>query len=148
MSHSAPLLLFIDDLQWANSSTLNLFGFLSMRLHHLPVMLVGTVQHADAIPALQRLITLGRRRHELHLLSLIAFNPEMPYPIFFSASDINPNSVETLSEWLDAKSAGNPFLLSEILAQLRAETILERTSNHLAIGYIAMAEVAGYILTA
>jgi len=68
MSHSAPILLFIDDLQWANSSTLNLFGFLSMRLRHLPVVLVGTVQHADAIPALQRLITLGRRHHELRLL--------------------------------------------------------------------------------
>ncbi len=128
MSHNAPLLLFIDDLQWANSSTLNLFGFLSMRLHHLPVMLVGTVQHADAIPALQRLITLGRRRHELRLLSLTPLTQKSITDLLH-ASDINPNSVETLSEWLDAKSAGNPFLLSEILAQLRAETILERTGD-------------------
>ncbi len=126
MSHSAPLLLFIDDLQWANSSTLNLFGFLSMRLHHLPVVLVGTVQHADAIPALQRLITLGRRRHELRLLSLTPLTQNHITDLL-QASAINPNSVETLSEWLDAKSAGNPFLLSEILAQLRAEAILERT---------------------
>ncbi|RPJ19923.1 MAG: hypothetical protein EHM33_29530, partial [Chloroflexi bacterium] len=76
MTHSVPLLLAIEDLQWANSSTLNLFGFLSMRLHHLPVMLVGTVQHAEAIPALQRLITLGRRRRELHLLSLAPLTRE------------------------------------------------------------------------
>ena len=128
MSHGAPLLLFIDDMQWANSSTLNLFGFLSMRLHHLPVMLVGTVQHADAIPALQRLITLGRRRHELRLLSLTPLT-QNAITNLLRASEINSNSVETLSEWLDAKSAGNPFLLSEILAQLRAETILERTGN-------------------
>ena len=77
MSHNAPLLLFIDDLQWANSSTLNFFGFLSMRLHHLPVMLVGTVQHADAIPALQRLITLGRRRHELRSAFAHTFSTEV-----------------------------------------------------------------------
>jgi DNA-binding SARP family transcriptional activator len=128
MSHGAPLLLFIDDLQWANSSTLNLFGFISMRLQHLPVMLVGTVQHADAIPALQRLITLSRRRHELRLLSLSPLTQKSIADLL-RASDINPNSVETLSVWLDAKSAGNPFLLSEILSQLRAEAILEQTGN-------------------
>jgi tetratricopeptide (TPR) repeat protein len=123
-SHIGPLMLFIDDLQWANSSTLNLFGFLSMRLHHLPVMLVGTVQHADAIPALQRLITLGRRRHELRLLSLAPLTLDAISDLLH-ASNVNSNSAETLSEWLDAKSAGNPFLLSEILAQLRAEGILK-----------------------
>jgi predicted ATPase len=124
MAQSAALVLCIDDLQWANSSTLNLFGFLSMRLHHLPVMLVGTVQHAEAIPALQRLITLGRRRRELRLLSLTPLTL-IAISDLLRASQVNPNSVETLAEWLYAKSAGNPFLLSEILAQLRAEEILD-----------------------
>jgi len=122
-SQSTPLLLFIDDLQWANSSTLNLFGFLAMRLHHLPVMLVGTVQHADAIPALQRLITLGRRR-ELRLLSLSPLTKRAIADLL-RASVVNSSSVESLAEWMDAKSAGNPFLLSEILAQLRTEAILK-----------------------
>ena len=129
-SHSAPLMLFIDDLQWANSSTLNLFGFLSMRLHHLPVMLIGTVQHADDIPALQRLITLGRRRHELHLLSLTPLTAKAISDLLH-ASHVNSDSVETLAEWLNAKSTGNPFLISEILAQLRAEGILQRAGNGL-----------------
>ena len=124
MSRSAPLLLFIDDLQWANSSTLNLFGFLSMRLHHLPIMLVGTVQHADAILSLQRLITLGRRRRELHLLSLSPLTPGA-ISYLLQVSGLDSNSVEMLAEWLVVKSAGNPFLLSEILAQLRAEAILK-----------------------
>ncbi|HET9906888.1 MAG TPA: AAA family ATPase [Anaerolineales bacterium] len=128
MSNNSPLLLFIDDLQWANSSTLNLFGFLSMRLHHLPVMLVGTVQHAEAIPALQRLITLGRRRHELRLLSLTPLT-QVAIADLLRASNVNPGSIETLAEWLNAKSAGNPFLLSEILAQLRTEIILKATSD-------------------
>jgi DNA-binding SARP family transcriptional activator len=128
MSQSAPLLLFIEDLQWANSSTLNLFGFLSMRLQHLPVMLVGTVQHAEAIPALQRLITLGRRRGELRLLSLTPLTHKAILDLLRD-SDVNAGVVETLAEWLNAKSGGNPFLLSEILAQLRAEKILKTTSD-------------------
>ena len=124
MSQGAPLLLIIEDLQWATSSTLNLFGFLSMRLHHLPVLLVGTVQHAEAIPALQRLITLGRRRHQLHLFSLGPLTLEAIDDLL-EASAVNPISVETLAKWLHEKSSGNPFLLSEILAQLRAEGILQ-----------------------
>jgi len=130
MSRSAPLLLFIDDLQWANSSTLNLFGFLSMRLHHLPIMLVGTVQHADSILSLQRLITLGRRRRELHLLSLSPLTPGAISQLL-QVSGIDSNSVEMLVDWLVIKSAGNPFLLSEILAQLRVETILKPSGSGL-----------------
>jgi DNA-binding SARP family transcriptional activator len=123
LSRSAPLLLAIDDLQWANSSTLNLFGFLAMRLGHLPVMLVGTAQRAETIPALQRLITLGRRRGELHFFSLKPLSLEAVTDLLH-ASGLSPASVETLAEWLHAQSGGSPFILAEILAQLRAEAIL------------------------
>jgi predicted ATPase len=37
---------------------------------------------------------------------------------------VNLNSVTTLSEWLYERSGGNPFILIEILTQLRAEKIL------------------------
>ncbi len=132
LSQNGPVLLFIEDLQWANSSTLNLFGFLALRLQHLPVMLVGTVQHAEAIPALQRLITLGRRRHELRLLSL---SPLTQHSIveLLQASHANAEVVETLADWLNAKSAGNPFLLTEILAQLRTEKILKVEKDALSV---------------
>jgi DNA-binding SARP family transcriptional activator len=120
---SAPLLLAIEDLQWANSSTLNLFGFLAMRLRHLPVMMVGTVQRAEAIPALQRLVTLGRRRGELHVLSLAPL-PLEAVTILLRVSGVNPESVAALADWLHERSGGSPFILTEILAQLRAESIL------------------------
>jgi DNA-binding SARP family transcriptional activator/predicted ATPase len=128
LTRSVPLLLAIEDLQWANSSTLNLFGLLSMRTHHMPVLLVGTVQHAEAIPALQRLITLGRRRGELHLLTLAPLTRENITTLLRSSA-VELTSVDALSEWLHARSTGNPFLLSEILAQLRAEEILYPAGN-------------------
>jgi DNA-binding SARP family transcriptional activator len=123
LTHSVPLLFAVEDLQWANSSTLNLFGFLSMRIQHLPVILVGTVQHAEAIPALQRLITLGRRRGELHLLSLTPLSRE-DVSALLNRKGIDTDSVNTLAAWLHARSSGSPFLLSEILSQLQAEGIL------------------------
>jgi DNA-binding SARP family transcriptional activator len=123
LTRSAPLLLAIEDLHWANSSTLNLFGLISMRIHHLPVLLVGTVQHAEAIPALTRLITLGRRRGALNLLPLTPLTREN-IAVLLQAAGLDSLSADTLIEWLYARSTGNPFLLAEILAQLRAEEIL------------------------
>ena len=128
LSQSSPLLFRIEDLQWANSSTLNLFGFLSMRLPQLPVLLVGTVQHAEAIPALQRLITLGRRRGQLQLHSLAPLTLEAIVDLLHG-SGVNLISLESLAHWLHDKSSGNPFLLSEILAQLRTEGILQPEGN-------------------
>jgi tetratricopeptide (TPR) repeat protein len=95
-----------------------------MRLIHLPVMLVGTAQNGEAIPALQRLISLGRRRGELRLLSLTPLSQKAITDLL-RASAVDANAADTLTEWLNAKSLGNPFLLNEILAQLRTERILK-----------------------
>jgi DNA-binding SARP family transcriptional activator len=123
LTRGAPLLLTIDDLHWANSSTLHLFGFLAARLRTMPVLLVGTVQRAEAIPALQRLLLLGRRHGDVHLFSLPPLSPGAVTTLL-QASGVSPTSVTTLAEWLHERSGGSPFILTEILAQLRTEAIL------------------------
>jgi len=123
LTHAAPLLLTIDDLQWANSATLRLFGFLATRLYNLPVMLVGTVQRAEALPALQRLVIYGRHRGDVHLVSLSPFTAEDVTRLIHGLG-ISPASAATFAEWLYERSGGNPFILKEILAQLQAEAIL------------------------
>lgn len=127
---AVPLLLVIEDLHWANSSTLNLFGFLAMRLQHLPVLLIGTVQQPEAIPALQRLIGLQRHRGALSVLHLAPLGAGDVIDIL-RESGIDSASAESLGEWLVAHSAGNPFLLTEILAQMRAERILQSAGDRL-----------------
>ncbi len=111
LTHNLPLMLIIEDLQWANSSTLNLFGFLAMRLQRLPVLLISSVQHADSIPALQRLISLGRRKGELDLLPLAPLTLE-GVTALLRASAVEAGSTEDLAEWLYVRSTGSPFLLT------------------------------------
>lgn len=134
LTRSTPLLLTIDDLQWANSPTLHLFGFLATRLRHLPVLLVGTVQRAESLPALQRLVTLGRRHGDVHLLSLHPLTEE-DVKTLSSRLDIDTGSdawaAATFSSWLYERSNGSPFILTEIIAQLQAEAILIARENNL-----------------
>lgn len=134
VSRGAPLLMTIDDLQWANSPPLHLFDFLAMRLHNLPVLLVGTVPRAEAMPALQRLVTLGRRHGDVHLLSLPPLTVEHVRAL---TSRLGIDAVSdtwaatTFSEWLYDRSGGSPFIIEEIIAQLQAEGILTPHGNRL-----------------
>ena len=128
LAHGAPLLLVIDDLQWANSATLHLFGFLATRIRNLPVMLVGTVQQIEAIPALQRLVTLGRRRGDVHLFPLASLSIEDVTDLT-NTLGVSSTSAITLAQWLYERSGGIPFILIEIIAQLRTEEILLPTDQ-------------------
>ncbi len=130
LTHAAPLLLTIDDLQWANSATLRLFGFLATRLDNLPVMLIGTVQRAEALPALQRLVIYGRHRGDVHLVSLSPLTAEDVTRLIQSLG-ISPASATTFAQWVYERSGGSPFILKEILAQLQAEAILTPVSTTL-----------------
>jgi DNA-binding SARP family transcriptional activator len=123
LTRDAPLLLTIDDLHWANSSTLHLFCLLATRLQTLPVLLVGTTQHIEAIPALQRLALSKSHHRQVHLFSVPSFSLKDVTTLLQSAA-ISPASVSTLTEWLHGQSGGSPFILLEILAQLRAESVL------------------------
>jgi len=123
LSRNAPLVLAIDDLQWANSSTLNLFGLLASRLHDLPLLLIGTAQRPEAIPALQRLVTVERRRGQLEVLSLPPLTEEAVKELLRGLA-ISPMSIPSLAKWLQERADGNPFILAEMVAQLRADGIL------------------------
>jgi DNA-binding SARP family transcriptional activator len=123
LARRAPLLLAIEDLQWASGATLNLFGFIATRLRDQPIALIGTAQRAEAIPALQRLITLGRRRGELQLLELDPL-PPAAVTALLRVLGVGAGALATLDEWLAERSGGNPFILAEILAQLRADGIM------------------------
>ncbi|HEX9134806.1 MAG TPA: hypothetical protein VF844_21180, partial [Ktedonobacteraceae bacterium] len=128
LSRSIPLLITIDDMQWANSSTLHLFGFIARRIRNLPVMLVGAVHDIVSIPDLQRLVTLGRRHGDVHQVCVTQLTQEA-VTTFLQSSSISSTSVMTFSEWMYERSGGNPFILIEILTQLRAEKLLTPTGD-------------------
>jgi DNA-binding SARP family transcriptional activator/predicted ATPase len=123
LAQSGPIALAIEDLQWASSATLRLFGFLVARLHDLPVLLIGTVQRTDDIPALSRLLVIGRRRGEVQLLALDPLSSEAITELL-RASRVASPSLPSLATWLHERSGGNPYLVGELLAQLRSEAIL------------------------
>jgi len=129
LTKAGPLLLTLDDLHWANSATLRLFGFLATHIRSLPVFLIGTIQRPDAIPAVQRLLVVGRPRGEVHLVSVTPLGLEA-ITVLVHALGLGTDAVASLAEWLQKRSGGSPFILGESLAQLRADAIVTQDGPH------------------
>jgi predicted ATPase len=46
-AHAQPLLLVLEDLHWADESTMLLLQHIVQRLHEIPVLLVGTYRDTE-----------------------------------------------------------------------------------------------------
>ena len=123
LAQGAPVLLAIDDLHWANSASLHLFGFLATHLHNLPILQVGVIERAEVMPALQRLHALGRSRGDVHLVDVTPLDLEATTQLL-DVLGLSQDVAVSIAEWLQEQSGGSPFMLGEILAQLRADAIL------------------------
>jgi tetratricopeptide (TPR) repeat protein len=74
------------------------------------------------------LITLGRRHGELQLLTLTSLSIPAVKALLQEAG-LSATSIATLADWLHDRSGGSPFVIGEILSQLRAEGILVSMRN-------------------
>ena len=129
-----PLLLVIDDLQWADAATLALLEFVASELSALSVLVVVTVRPTgseSSPPLVDCLGELARQRGSLQLRligldadAVAAFLRERP-------GDAVPSSVVEL---VHDRSGGNPFFLGELVQLLESEgrlrdPRLDRASN-------------------
>jgi predicted ATPase len=104
-----PLVLFIDDLHWADRTTLDWLGYLLDRLHDQPLLLVLTYRPEDAPAPLIHLITNWNRQNVLRRVTLPRLDPEESAALVRSLGG-DP----ALAENVQAQSAGNPYFLIEL----------------------------------
>jgi len=123
----APLLLILDDLHWADSSSVELLGYLARRLVDAPVLLAGTYRESDAPPG-QALRTLHLELQRERLMVQLCLSPLTDAQISTLVADL-PEPVRTAIEQL---AHGNPFFAEELartwLAQGNGTGNVERSS--------------------
>ena len=119
-----PTLLVLEDLHWADQSTLMLMEYLAAHLQQLPVLIAGTYRDDEigrSHPLSRMLGQLTRRR----LGSRIAVHrlPEDQVRAMLRglAGDEPP---EELVRAIDAESEGNPFFIEEVFLHLAESGVL------------------------
>jgi DNA-binding CsgD family transcriptional regulator len=143
LAHAAPLLLEVDDAQWADLATLRALLYIARRLEGLPVALLVAIRTGEAGPADQLLNELRREP------GVTAIVPEPLTEAAASAlvgSELGQSPDPKFSAACHRVSSGNPFLIVELLRALAAERIPPSDENADRLEEIAAAGVSRSIL--
>ncbi len=118
-SSTRPLLLLVDDLQWADASSLRALEFVASALATVPVLLVVTVRPvmADAAaPLVACLAELARQPGSLRL-DLTGLSPTDVAAWLTSRGDDEPIP-DDMAHFVHRRTGGNPFFVGELVELL------------------------------
>jgi class 3 adenylate cyclase len=112
------LLLVLDDVHWADSSTRHLLDYAARRLVRSRVMLLATYRsdELDRTHPLTRTVQVWQRAGLAETVSVDAMTPVHVAEMIAAILDAEDISVE-LVELVHARSEGNPFVLEELLRE-------------------------------
>ncbi|MFG1928368.1 BTAD domain-containing putative transcriptional regulator [Cryptosporangium sp. NPDC048952] len=120
LAGDAPQLLVIEDLHWADASSLELLAFVAGELHRSPTLILVTLRHEPGEHAATLHHTLGdvARQPGVERVSVHPFTTD-DVAEFLRAHQVEaqPDLVRTLHD----RTGGNPFYLGELLRLLNSE---------------------------
>jgi PAS domain S-box-containing protein len=122
-----PLALFIDDLQWLDSATLDLIEHVVLHPEVRHLLLIGAFRDNEVGPAhplarmLARLREVGGRVREILLTPLMIDDVER---LIGDALRTDRARVQPLADLVFEKTAGNPFFAIQFLSALADEALL------------------------
>jgi DNA-binding CsgD family transcriptional regulator/tetratricopeptide (TPR) repeat protein len=118
---SAPVVIAVEDLHWADPSTLLVLRQLCRRLVHLPLALIGTLRTSPRSPELDRLLGEFATHGGLHLL-LGSIDPEAVVALVTEVVRTPPGP--TLLQAVEG-AGGNPLYVTELLRALSSQGAIQ-----------------------
>jgi DNA-binding CsgD family transcriptional regulator/tetratricopeptide (TPR) repeat protein len=139
---TAPLLLVLEDLHWADTSTLDLVVFLAHNLHGRRVLLLATYRADERSSAerMRRFAERVRRSGSALALELGPLQRDELAALLAAHADAPPPAA--LTDAIVARSEGNPFFAEELLAAADQHGELPRGLRDLLLQRVAQLDPA------
>ncbi|MFB2968323.1 AAA family ATPase [Aerosakkonema sp. BLCC-F183] len=130
-----PLVIFLDDLQWADSASLNLLKLLMSESEAGYLLVLGAYRDNEIFPAHPLMLTLNEMRQRGVNINTLFLAPLAESDITCLVADtlLCPNDIAaTLSQLLYQKTQGNAFFTIQFLSGLYEEEciIFNRLSGY------------------
>ncbi|SET45387.1 trifunctional serine/threonine-protein kinase/ATP-binding protein/sensor histidine kinase [Stigmatella erecta] len=126
-----PLVLFLDDLQWADLASLQLLQHLLTHPETPPVLLIGTYRDNEVSPVHPLALMLAELRKTGARMTDLQLEPLSLDDIQRLVADTLPGAGAEIREPLSVlalqKTGGNPFFLLQFLRTLNQDGLLVRT---------------------
>ncbi|HEV3152834.1 MAG TPA: AAA family ATPase [Candidatus Baltobacteraceae bacterium] len=132
LARQRPLLIVLEDLQWAGEATLSSFEYLARRVAALPALIVGTYRNQgdDVVRALQPL----RRKLQLeNVADHLSLGGLSSGEVCELARSLPPLAADAgaIGAHVHAVSGGNPLFAGELLRESAESGIREASSRFL-----------------
>jgi PAS domain S-box-containing protein len=133
-----PLALFVDDLQWLDSATLDLIEHLVLHPDVRHLLLIGAYRDNEVGPAHPLARTLARLRESGGRAQQIVLTPLIPDDVERLVVDTlhtDRGRMRSLADLVFEKTAGNPFFTIQFLSALAEEGLLTFDPDKAAWGW-------------
>lgn len=121
-----PLVIFLDDLQWADGASLKLLELL-MHSNSLGLLLIAAYRDNEVSNLHPLITTLNEIREEGADINYISISPlslEIVEEIISDTVKTEKHFSKPLAELVYKKTAGNPFFMNEFLKSLYSEKLI------------------------
>src|SRR5438094_3158253 len=122
-----PLVLFLDDLQWLDTATLDLMEYLLTRSDMQHLMLIGAYRDNEVTPSHPLMRKLEAMRQAGAILQDIVLAPltrEDLAQLIADSLHCEPDRATPLAQLIHDKTAGNPFFAIQFFSALAEEGLL------------------------
>ena len=126
-----PLALFLDDLQWLDTATLDLLEVLLTQLGPQHLMLIGAYRDNEvdaAHPLMRKLDTIRSARAKVTEITLAPLTRDDLVQLIADTLRCEPERAAPLAHLVHEKTGGNPFFTIQFISSLADEGLL--TFNH------------------
>ena len=119
LAQDHPLVVMVDDLQWADDASLRFLHFLARQVASRPVLFICAFRDDEvgANASLARLVESLRRARHAHPMALARLAQEDTEALLLKLNDPNLSAPD-LAARLHSETGGNPFFLWSILHSL------------------------------
>ena len=133
-----PLVLLLDDLQWADQASLDLLRVLARALSAWPVLIIVTYRtdELDRHPPLAALLPLVERESSAIHLALRPLDSDAIAALVGARYPLPAAAAGQLTAYLAARSEGNALFVAQLLRALEEQGILRRDGPGWALGDI------------
>ncbi len=132
-----PLVIFLDDLQWADSASLKLIELIMMDTELNYLFLIAAYRDNEVDSAHSLTITLNKLRREGAIINQISLKPLAVNQIEELVADTLNSTreyVRSLAQLVWQKTNGNPFFVNEFLKSIYTDNLLVFNAAQYSLG--------------
>ncbi len=122
-----PLVIFLDDLQWADSASLKLMQLLMSETNTRYLLLIGAYRDNEVFPAHPLILTLDEIRKYSATVNQITLAPLYQTSLNRLIADTlscPPEKTISLTKLIFTKTKGNPFFATQFLKSLHKDGLI------------------------